>query len=144
MSRRDHSGRTDLRKASIKRLADAKALLDHPENHALAAMYLAGYAVECKLKAVAMETFDCWTLGQLASRWDVSDADVYTHGLEVFARRLPMFNNLKRSNVWRDFVVTVNQWRPSWRYNPRDASHEKANEFVAAVSRVLQWLEANR
>ena len=58
MTRRKHSGRTDLRKAALKRKADAWALLTAkgPANgrHARGAGYLGGYAIECKLKAIAM------------------------------------------------------------------------------------------
>ena len=69
MVRRDFQGRTDLHKAGLKRLGDAKALLRKGRARGRGAMYLAGYAVECKLKAIAMEIYDCWTLEQLARRW---------------------------------------------------------------------------
>lgn len=55
--------------AALKRLADARLLLSTRRNeYSRCAGYLAGYAVECKLKAVAMEVLDCWTLDELRTR----------------------------------------------------------------------------
>jgi len=144
MSRRAHNGITDLRRASVKRKLDASRLLKHGEGlHGRGAAYLGGYAVECKLKAVALEVYDCLTLDQLASKWDMDDRHVYTHGLEFFARRLPLWNRLQDSPVWRDFVSHVNRWRPSWRYNPHILTDRDAEVFMGAVDRVLQWLDTH-
>jgi HEPN domain-containing protein len=142
---RDHHGRTDLRRAALKRLNDAKALLRVGKPHARGAAYLAGYAIECKLKAIAMEVFGCWTLEQLARRLRVTERDVYTHGLEALLRALPLYATLRRSQLWRsDFAGRVNQWRVSWRYDPHDADLEWARSFLEAAERVYNWLEANR
>ena len=139
----DH-GRTDLRKAAWRRLRDAQALLHAGEAHTRAAMYLGGYVVECKLKAIGLEIYNCWTLDELASKWQVPDHEVYTHGLEAFARRLPLYNRLTWSGVWLDFSGTLNQWRPSWRYNPRVVSITTASAFLDSVQRVYHWLDSNK
>ncbi len=144
MARIDYSGRTDQRKAAIKRLADAKFLVNKGDSHRQGGMYLAGYAIECKLKAIAMEVFGCWSLAQLAAKWDVDDKDVYTHGLEALAARLPLYNNFRKSNVWHDFTNYVNRWNPSWRYNPHEPDKKHASEYIAAIERVFKWLESNR
>lgn len=52
MSRIDFSGRTAQAKAGLKRLKDAKKLRNCESWHG--SMYLAGYYVECKLKARLM------------------------------------------------------------------------------------------
>jgi hypothetical protein len=145
MGRREHSGLTDQRKAALKRKRDARALLERENGrHARGAGYLGGYAVECKLKAIAMEIFHCWTLDELAQRLKVSEDLVYQHGLEAIAKHLPLYNRMQRSEIWRDFAGLVNQWRPSWRYNPRDWSPQAARTFLIAVDRVYAWLESNR
>jgi len=144
VSTRENHGRTHLRKSAIKRLADARALLRTGDEHTGGAMYLAGYAVECKLKAVALEIFGCWTLEALAEKWDVDERDVYTHGLEALAKRLPLYGRLAASPVWRDFAGAVNQWKPSWRYSPKNPRREKAESFLESVSKVCTWLDSNR
>jgi hypothetical protein len=116
MGKYEHDGRTDLRKAAIKRRADAWALLRAGSEHTRAATYLGGYAIECKLKAIAMEIYDCYTLRQLATRWNVPESEVYTHGLEALVEQLPLRDNFHKSPVWRDFANQVNRWRASWRY----------------------------
>ena len=128
----------------MKRLRDAEVLLERGRGHERGAMYLAGYAVECKLKAIAMEVHGCWTLEVLADAWGVDDLVVYTHGLEALAKRLPLWRNLQRSEVWRLFAGRVNAWRVSWRYKPREPRSAEAAEFLAAVKKVVRWLESNQ
>ena len=145
MGRKEHSGRTAQRKAGLKRKADAHALLETEQReHARGAGYLGGYAVECKLKAIAMEIHGCWTLDELAGEWQVNEDVIYSHGLEALAKRLPLYNRMRTSEVWRDFAGHVNRWRPSWRYDPQDWSVAAAQTFLDAVDRVYKWLESNR
>jgi len=143
--KRPFNGVTALRLAGLKRRNDARKLLESKDpNHARGAAYLAGYAIECKLKALALEVFRCWTLEQLAAKWDVSDRDVYSHGLEAFARRLPLWQRFRRGPAWKAFAGKVNAWRPSWRYDHRNWTVEEAQKFLRAVDDVYEWLEVNR
>jgi hypothetical protein len=144
MGRREHEHWISQRKAAIKRRRDAEALWELGEKHTRAAMYLGGYAIECKLKATAMEAFACQTLSELAKRWGVDENIVYTHGLEALFKRLKLYQNFRESPVYNGFVRHVNRWRPSWRYDHRDANPEDARDFLDAVSDVYQWLDANR
>jgi hypothetical protein len=144
MGKHDHDGRTDMSRAALKRRADAWALVRAGREHTRAATYLGGYAVECKLKAIAMEIYDCWTLRQLADRLGVSDQEVFTHGLEALLERLPLRDNFRRSPVWHDFSNHVNRWRASWRYDPHNGTVEAATTFLQAVNRVYAWLDAHQ
>ena len=79
-----------MRKAALKRRADAWALLQTGKaQHARAAGYLGGYAIECKLNAIAMEIYECWTLEELAQRLRGSEQDIYSHRLETLVMQLP-------------------------------------------------------
>jgi hypothetical protein len=144
LGRKDHQGRSELRKASRKRLEDAYALLEAGSEHAHCARFLGGYAVECKMKAIAMEAYGCWTLAKLAEKWKVDEQEVFTHGLERFAKRLPCYYRWRNSPAWSDFASKVNMWRPWWRYDPHDVSVGIAEAFLDAVERTLNWLEANQ
>jgi hypothetical protein len=152
VSHHEFNNLAGLRKAGFKRLRDATALLGEQKGdwrkqkgfHARGAMYLAGYAIECKLKAIAMEVNRCRNLGELQAKWNASEHNVYTHGLEALARRLPMYARFRRSEVWREFAGQVNRWRPSWRYDSADSSNESAAMFLEAVRMVYNWLENNR
>lgn len=143
MGRKLHNGRTELRMAGLKRLRDAQALLSSGPAHSQGAMYLAGYAIECKLKAIAMEVYDCWTLDELARKWRVETRDVYDHRLERLAKRLPLYGRFQESEVWRLFAGVVNRWQPSWRYSPADRPRADAEGFLGAVWSVWEWLGSN-
>src|SRR5438128_1270014 len=131
MALRDYHGRTDLLRASRKRLSDARTLLSAGRLHSLGAAYMAGYAVECMIKAVAMEVYHCWTLQELAANLKIDERDIYTHGLEILLRHLPSYNRFIRSDVGRlHFAARVVQWRVSWRYNPLNWETEKARLFI--------------
>jgi hypothetical protein len=141
-----HCGVSDLRKAALKRKADAWALWRAEGNHARGAAYLGGYAIECKLKAIAMERYGCRTLGQLAARLALPEAEVYVHSLEVLAGLVsPRFRErFRQSPVWRLFAGWVNRWRVDWRYDPYDWTREDAKRFLDAVERVYEWLDSNK
>jgi hypothetical protein len=152
MSREEYHGITQQRLAAFKRLRDAEALLAEEKSarwlrakgeHARGAMYLAGYAIEWKLKAVAMETFRCHTLAQLAVRLDVGESQVYSHGLEAIAKRLPFWSVWRRSPIFKD-LSTVSRWRPSWGYDPLDWPNAQALAFLSAVRRVYDRLDRNQ
>jgi hypothetical protein len=106
-------------------------------------MYLGGYAVECKIKAIAMEIHNCLTLDELVGRWGVDEREVYTHGLAALLRRLPSYERFRKSRVWHDFAGRVSKWRVDWRYDPRDVAQGEAVAFLKAVDRVVEWLNNN-
>ena len=143
MTRREHDNLRHQWKASFRRKADAKHLLESGgKHHTRGAMYLGGYAIECKLKALAMERFGCSTLAKLS---EVLPSEVvYAHKLEPLLNHLGLRDKLEASSVGRDFAREVNPWWASWRYDPSNPPVEKAQLFMAAVDRIFDWLEANR
>ncbi|HOC99254.1 MAG TPA: HEPN domain-containing protein [Myxococcota bacterium] len=139
-----HDGRSELFKVAIKRRADARRLYEGGRPHYSGAMYLAGYSVECKMKAIVMEIMGVVTLRGLAEKLRMDDGDIYTHGLDAILELSPLRDQLRRSDVWLDFVSQVNRWRPSWRYDPRERSGAEAKRYLDAVDRVYNWLDAGR
>jgi hypothetical protein len=140
-----------LAKAAIHRRRDARRLFNPSDRypgdalHRRGAVYLAGYAIECKLKCVAMEVHDCWSLEQLIERRGLDERQVFSHGLEVLATHVPaLWSRFQRSDVWNEFRCLINRWRPSWRYSPRPMSEHDTRRFLQAVDRMSAWLEHNR
>jgi HEPN domain-containing protein len=126
-------------------LVDAKALLD--DHRWSAAYYLAGYAVECGLKAcvlvrlaatpeVIFETKkfseNCWTHSALEL--------VKLAGLEA-ARAADAAANPALLKNW----LTVKDWSEKARY--QTVSHQKAKKLYAAITDkpdgVMQWIRAH-
>ena len=147
MGKYDNDGRSMMWKAAIHRRADAWALLASGAAHARGALYVGGYAIECRLKAIAMEVHGCWTLRQLAERLQIDENDVFTHGLEALLGHMPktLRDNMRGTGgVWRAFAGEVNLWRPSWRYDARPVPTERGRSFLEAADVVFKWLDANR
>ena len=147
MSRMDFQGRITQHKAAARRLRYAWAILEKGPEHAQCAKYLGGYAIECKLKAVAMEIYGCWKLEELAEKLGMGSEDVFTHNLERLAKKLTnLYGKLMAGRAGRSFAE-VNKWKPAWRYVPGEVSlkaKESATHFLFQVREVYNWLETNR
>jgi HEPN domain-containing protein len=141
-----HHGVSEQAKASQHRLDDARALSDAARWRG--AMYLAGYAVECLLKAKLMRMFDCRHLRELEEELQrrgaiAEHATVFTHALEVLLRLTRRMDHLRQDQaMWRLFN-TVNRWVPAWRYTSDLSNREDAEDFLAAVDGIRHWIEHN-
>lgn len=131
--------RTDLKKLTRMRLKEAKAL--YKQRHYSGAYYLAGYAVECALKAcIAKET----------RRYDFPDKGKvqksYTHELKTLLGITGLdgtFDLAIRSNSKLDLNWTfVRNWSEESRYEFR--SQADAHAIIEAISNstngVLPWI----
>ena len=132
--------RKDLQILAQTRLAESKALLRAglPDG----AYYLAGYSVECALKAcIAKDT----------RRHDFPDRDtvnkIYTHDLEklVAAAKLEdeRREQAKKDPVFRGNWDVVKQWSEQTRYRRHD--REIARKLVEAIGHrehgILAWIK---
>ena len=146
MAKQDHHGVSEQSKASLHRRADAQGLFDGKRWRGC--MYVAGYSVECLLKAQLMRKFGCDTLRrlekELADRGMLpGDRSVYTHQLVSLLELTGGADRMRRDEpTWRSFSL-VNKWMPAWRYTADLADEDYAGEFLAAVDRVLQWVRNN-
>lgn len=132
----EYGGRTEQAKAAFKRRDDARALAE--KERWRGAMYLGGYAVECRLKAKLMEMFNARTLddlGKILSRKTRGKVNVATHSIEYLfgftgARdRLLSHGNERVLKAYR----CCNTWTTSWRYRPDDGKSEECEQFLNAV-----------
>lgn len=139
-------GFSDLRKAAKRRREDAAAL--QLQGRHRGAMYIAGYAIECLLKAKLMQMFDCKTLQKLEARLRglgrlSTDGSLYTHQLVLLLKLTGRFDVL-RSDVatWRYFLL-ANAWLPAWRYEPSLGTATEAEKFLKASDAIIAWVENN-
>ena len=132
--------RSDLKKLALTRLREAKVLLLNGEYSG--AYYLAGYVVECGLKAcIAKQT----------KRFDFPDrktvVDSYTHDLSVLVRVAGLQPSLDleiqrdQQGFGRCWSV-VKEWTEQHRY--RIIDQKTAEDMIEAISDakhgVLKWL----
>lgn len=132
--------RRDLQALSRERLRDAKVLLTRGQH--IGAYYLAGYAVECALKAC---------IARKTRRFDFPDrkpvADSHTHDLERLvdlADLKPQFD--AASSADKEFRLNwsvIAAWRVEDRYN-LDISADDAQDLYRAIcakkSGMMGWI----
>lgn len=120
------------------RLREARALLR--VNHSDGAYYLAGYVVECALKAC---------IAKKTARYDFAEKDTvqasYTHDLAKLL--IPAGLHLDHQAAMRqpEFALNwkiVTEWKPESRYT--NHSRQKAENLLAAITDrkagVLRWI----
>ena len=146
MSINEFHGVSEQSKAIGQRLLDAKVLA--AAGRWRGSIYLAGYAVECALKAQLMRKFDCRTLDDLEQELGRRgilpvQKTVYTHQLISLLELTGSLPRMRRNLVlWRMFSV-VNKWVPAWRYTSDPSSRTATTEFLEAVEQVVQWITNN-
>jgi len=135
--------RDDLQQLAKMRLAEAQVLL--ASGHFAGAYYLAGYAVECALKAcIAKEVqeYDFPDLKRVQSSWkhDLTEL-VTTAGLQI-----ELTNVTQQDKDLDDNWNTVKVWKESSRYDPTIPQY-KASAMISAIADpvhgVLAWLTHN-
>jgi hypothetical protein len=72
-----------------------------------------------------------------------AQASIFTHQLELLLRLAQGLERLRHSEEhWRLFNM-VNRWVPAWRYTADLSNLEDAADFLAAVSKLSQWIDNN-
>jgi HEPN domain-containing protein len=132
--------REKLQDIARERLKDARILLRH--RNWSGAYYLAGYAIECGLKAC---------IAKRVRRFDFPDkrtvTDSHTHDLEQLVRvaglRQQLSQDMASSKPLELNWAVVKDWAESARYE-LDTSQAEANDLYRAISRrsngVMSWL----
>ena len=134
--------RTDLQNLADLRIKEAKILLDAASYPG--SLYLAGYSIECALKAcIAKET----------KQYDFPDRperirDVYSHDLEKLLTLAKLKDKLeddmKSNKVLRAYWNGVVSWNEGKRYELGLTEKEARDFYQAAadpVNGVLPWLK---
>ncbi|MBI5763251.1 MAG: HEPN domain-containing protein [Planctomycetes bacterium] len=132
--------RTRFRRLAETRLQDARTLLVH--RRFSAAYYLAGYTVECALKAC---------IAKKTRRYDFPDKDrvqkSYSHNLKQLSEQAGLSIELERLGDQRfaDYWDVVKDWSEESRYTV--VKERMARQIVRAISDprhgVLRWLRAH-
>lgn len=144
MARYDFEGLSEQRRAAIRRLADARVL--YADGHWRGAMYLAGYVIECRLKARLMEMHGCLTLKELgrrlSARYPRATESITTHNIEAL---LSYTGVLERMQAHADMdtkraYYLCRTWRTSWRYHPEQGNEHECTAFLNAVDRLSRFI----
>lgn len=126
----------DLRLIAETRADDATVLLG--QGRYSGAFYLAGYAVECGLKAILASTISEFSMPDLSA---VRDA--YIHDLEKLATQAGLASLIAADPDVGPSWLAAKVWRETSRYSV--FGEQEANDLVQAVTAettgVLPWLK---
>jgi HEPN domain-containing protein len=123
-------------RAGKQRFEDARLLLEKAER-ATGAIYLAGYGVECLLKALVLSLVPAGNRqevtanfrGARAHNFDWLKAQYFQNGGTPFP-----------SEISKAFAL-VNTWDTEWRYRPGIVSRREAEDFLNAAEQIIMWAD---
>ena len=143
-----------LRTVANRRFDDAKYLRNSGNNaRANGAMYLAGFVLECLLKARLLERYS-WLQSHGRSKiltarrerviWDLC---YRSHDLAGILECLPelrgRFDGLGQregNRLWQNLTSICGQWTIFARYSPKSANITEAGEFLDQIKEIKEWL----
>lgn len=119
--------RADFRKLALTRLGDAKLLLKSRRYGA--AYYLAGYAVECSLKACLAKKTQRY---QFPPKPEEVRQRYYTHDLQILAQECDLVGEIKKGHAkLQAYWNTIKDWTEQSRYKPSDGN--RARDILLAI-----------
>ena len=139
--------RTELQKLAQDRVLDAKTLLDAPTaDRWSGAYYLAGYAMECGLKACVLAFVE--RTGEIFKDKRFSEK-CFTHRLldlvDLAGLRAELDGLLRSNTAFVGFWGVANQWSEASRYQQK--TETEARDLHEAVTNdpdgVLPWIRTN-
>jgi HEPN domain-containing protein len=121
-------------RASEKRLEEARFLFDG--GYFTAAVYLAGYAVECSLKALIL--FSEPASRQLATLKTFRGSKAHEFASLLHALKL---RKNEPSDEITEAVNEVNWWSTEIRYDPAEMKNPMAAEFISIARQIVDWVK---
>jgi HEPN domain-containing protein len=125
-------------RAARQRLEDAVFLLD--SERTTAAVYLAGYCVECLLKALILAQAGKAYKDEALDSFHGSGAHNYDRLMAMYERYGGHRPTKKDKELTEAFII-VASWDTDLRYDPAILAEEEAADFLAATERVLKWAD---
>ena len=122
-------------RCAFLRFEDAQILLR--ADHTTGAVYLAGYGVECILKALVLMAVPLRDRPAMLLSFRGAKAHDYEWlRSQYFHNSGPRFPR----EINEQFTL-VNSWSTDLRYRPNTVRDEEAEGFLIAVSRILHWAD---
>ena len=143
-----------LQAVAERRFRDAMCLLDSEDNERMnGAIYLAGFAIECLLKAQLLLAHP-WLqtapspAGRSREEQRIWNLCYRSHDLDLILRRLPRLRRKleiaerRRHYGLLDMLESIcSQWTIFARYSPKMASRSEARRTVRQVRDLKEWLK---
>jgi hypothetical protein len=141
------------RAVAERRFGDAECLLDSEDSErANGAIYMAGFVVECLLKALLVERHP--NLGKPLDPAKLSSSDrevfeaLYSHDLDdmlgflpEFEKKLSGIKTTSGQDAWKALNDICEEWAVFIRYSPSFAKMDNARRYLETVREVKKWLK---
>lgn len=136
-----------------RRYADACCLRDSgKQERANGAIYMAGFVIECLLKALLLERHPNLQKPVDPVKLSPSDREVHDilwrHDLDDMLGFLPeiqkKLTGVKTKageSAWEQFRDLCEEWSVHARYSPSNAKLEDARRYLATIEEVKKWLK---
>ena len=122
--------------AGLQRFEDARFLLEQA-GRTTGAIYLAGYGVECLLKALVLSVTPASSRDEVVSSFRGSRA----HNFDwLRARYFENGGSSMPAEISRYYVL-VNSWDTEWRYFSGMALRRDAEDFLHSAESIMQWAD---
>ena len=119
---------------ALQRFEDAEVLLRN--RRTTGAIYLAGYAVECVLKALLLANIPRGRQRRFLQEFRgtrAHDFDWLRQQLQARGVQLPQ--------TLRKEFTRVNTWSTDLRYNPGTTRYDRGEAFLTAAAAVIEWVK---
>ncbi len=122
-------------RCALQRHEEAEILLE--AGKPTGAVYLAGYGIECMLKALILSSIPTGEVGEVlglfrgnrAHEYEWLRAQYRTRGRGVFPGEIMRF------------FARVDDWSTDLRYQPGDVRTREAESFLTTVGLILAWID---
>lgn len=125
-------------RCALMRCDDAAILLNAGQT--TGAVYLAGYAVECVLKALLLSRVTAARRTEILATFRGSRA----HDFEWLRSRYLMEGGARFPREITEALTLVGVWSTDLRYLPRNLKTHEAAPFIEAAKLIVNWVEERR
>lgn len=122
-------------RAALQRFDDARLLLELKRT--TAAVYLAGYSVECVLKALILSTAPHSREGEILEMFRGAQAHDYDWLMWVYRQN----GGAQPPPHLVPCFARVNTWSTNMRYSPGTIEAQRAKAFLDAANEIMQWAD---
>lgn len=122
-------------RCAFQRYEESQVLFE--ANYTTGAVYLAGYGIECILKALVLMSAPAGERLETLKSLRGNKAHEYE-----WLRSLYLTNGGARfpSKITRDFTL-VNDWSTDLRYTPRSVRTDEAQAFLDSAASIISWAD---
>jgi hypothetical protein len=145
---------SQMRAVADRRFEDARCLLDSGnKQRANGAIYMAGFVVECLLKALLLERHPNLQNPLDPSELSKTDREAFdliyrSHELDAMLvflpeveKKLSKVDTKTGRSAWREFQNICEEWTIYVRYSPLVAELDQAKRYLETMTEVKKWLK---